>query len=125
MTKAVGTETHPLVGARGRAPGQARARGRARAPAAAAAAGRAAEEVRARVLDEHAEELREQLAEFAGKVEIRIRATYDEELLLREVVRENPEIASLRAAVNDRPEDATYYERIRLGELVASGVERR
>ena len=84
-----------------------------------------AEEVRSRLLDEHGPELRAQLAEFAGKAEIRIRATYDEESLLREVVREYPQIASLREAVRGGSENATYYERIRLGELVAAAIQRR
>jgi hypothetical protein len=83
------------------------------------------EEVRTRLLDEHASELREQLAEYAGKVEVRIRGTYEEESLLRAAVRENPEIAVLREAVRRHPDDATYYERIRLGELVAGAVESR
>ena len=83
------------------------------------------EEIRSRLLEEHAEELRAQLADFAGKVEIRIRAVYDEESLMQDVVRGNPEIASLRDAVRAGSDDATYYERIRLGELVAAAVERR
>jgi hypothetical protein len=84
-----------------------------------------AEEVRERLLGPHGAELAEQLALLAGKVEIRIRATYDEASLLREVVREVPEIASLRASLQGRSDDATYYQRIRLGELVARAVERR
>lgn len=83
-----------------------------------------AEEVRDRLLDEHGPELRAQLNDMEGKVEIRIRATYDEESLLRDVLREHPEIASLRTAVADRPKDAGYYDRIRLGEFVAAAVER-
>jgi Gas vesicle synthesis protein GvpL/GvpF len=83
------------------------------------------EEIHSRLLDEHGPELREQLAELAGKVEIRIRATYDEQSLLREVVRDVPEIAQLRASMQGLSADATYYARIRLGELVAGAVERR
>lgn len=83
------------------------------------------EEVRSRLLDEHGPELRAQLAEFAGKVEIRIRAMYEEESLLREVVREHPEIDSLREAVRSGSDHATYYDRIRLGELVAAAIQRR
>ncbi len=83
------------------------------------------EEIRSRLLEEHGDELREQLAELEGKVELRIRATYDEDALLREVVRDDPEIAALRGAMRGRSDDATYYERIRLGELVAAAVERR
>lgn len=83
------------------------------------------DEIRSRLLEEHGADLRAQLAEFEGKVEIRIRAAYDEQSLLRDVVRDHPEIASLRASVQGRSEDASYYERIRLGELVAAALERR
>jgi hypothetical protein len=83
------------------------------------------EEVRARLLEEHGPELRAQLHEFEGKVEIRLRATYEEGSMLRDVVREHPEIAALRASIKGGSEDATYYGRIRLGELVAAAVERR
>lgn len=82
------------------------------------------DEVRGRLLEEHGPELRAQLIEMEGKVEIRIRAAYDEESLLRDVLREHPEIASLRASVARRSNDAGYYDRIRLGELVAAAVER-
>ena len=83
------------------------------------------EEIQSRLFDEHGAELRVQLTELDGKVEVRIRATYDEDALLREVVRDDPEITALRARMRGRPDDATYYERIRLGELVAAAVERR
>lgn len=83
-----------------------------------------AEEVRDRLLTEHGAELRAQLTEMEGKVEIRIRAAYNEEMLFRDIVRERPEIAALRESVAGRSEDAGYYDRIRLGELVAAAVER-
>lgn len=83
-----------------------------------------AEEVRSRLLDEHGPELRAQLTEMEGKVEIRIRGAYDEQSLLRDVMREHPEISALQRSVAGRSEDASYYERIRLGELVAAAVER-
>jgi hypothetical protein len=83
------------------------------------------DEVRDRLLDRHAPRLRAQLDELAGKVEINIRALYEEEPVMREIVREDPEVASLRRALRDESEDATYYARIRLGELVAAALERK
>jgi len=83
------------------------------------------DEIRSRLLDEHGEDLRQQLTELAGTVEVRIRAVYEEDSLMREVVREHSEIASLRQALRGSDEAATYYARIRLGELVAAAVERR
>lgn len=79
--------------------------------------------VRRDLLDAHAEELGNQLGELAGKVEVRIRAVYEEESLLREIVQENPEIARKRTAMAGKPEDATYFERINLGELIAQAIE--
>src|SRR5690349_2569122 len=82
------------------------------------------DEVRHRLLSPHAHELRVQLERFAEKVEVNIRASYEEQALMREVVQTNPEIARLRQSLQGKPEDATYYERIRLGELVSEAVER-
>jgi hypothetical protein len=82
------------------------------------------EEVRERLLVPHAPELRQQLASLANMVEVHIRAMYERDQLLREVVYGNPEIARLRKSLRGQPEDATYYAQIRLGELVAEGVRR-
>ncbi len=83
------------------------------------------DDVRERLLRDHAAVLQSRLLEFAGKVEIRIRGVYDETRLMRTIVRDNPEIATLNRTVRAGHPDATYYERIRLGELVAAAVERR
>ena len=84
-----------------------------------------ADEVRQRLLTEHDQAIQEQLERFAGKVEINLRIVYDEDALMRQVVAQTPEIAHLREALRGQSEDATYFERIRLGELVAQAVERR
>lgn len=81
--------------------------------------------VRRDLLDLHREELLSQLERFEGKVELRVRASYEEAALMREVVLEDTEIARMREGLKDQPEDATYYERIRLGEMVAQAVEQK
>jgi hypothetical protein len=78
--------------------------------------------VRNELLAAHRQELEAQLDEMDGKVEINIKGIYEEEPILREALAENPEIAELREAIQGKPEDATYYERIRLGELVAQAL---
>jgi gamma-glutamylcyclotransferase (GGCT)/AIG2-like uncharacterized protein YtfP len=78
--------------------------------------------VRAELLASHREQLAAQLDEMEGKVEINIKGIYDEEAILREVIAENPEIAELRQSLHGKPDDATYYERIRLGELVSDAL---
>jgi hypothetical protein len=64
-----------------------------------------------------------QLAELSGKVQLSVKCFYDEERLLRSVVQGSSSIARLNERVRGRPEAATYYERIQLGELVAGEVE--
>ena len=83
------------------------------------------DEIRERLLNDHAADLSVQLSEFEGKVEVRIRAVYDEDALLREVIRGDPKIAALRRSMSGQSEDATYYARIELGERVAAAVERK
>jgi Gas vesicle synthesis protein GvpL/GvpF len=83
------------------------------------------EDVRDRLLEPHREELLAQLERLAGKVEVSIRATYEEESLMQEVVREDQDVARLRDSLRGRPEDAIYYGRIKLEELVAQVVERK
>jgi Gas vesicle synthesis protein GvpL/GvpF len=82
------------------------------------------DEVRDRLLQQHADALRDQLRRFSGKVELGIRATYEEDALMREIVAGNPQIARLRNSIAGQPEDATYYQRIQLGEHVAAAIER-
>ncbi len=84
-----------------------------------------ADAVRHELLERHHEELLRQLADLDGKVELRLRAVFEEAALMNEVVSENSDIAELREALRGQDDDATYYERIRLGELVAGAVERK
>jgi Gas vesicle synthesis protein GvpL/GvpF len=76
------------------------------------------------LLAPNAERLAATLAELDGKVQLSVKGFYDEELLLRQVVQEAPAIARMRERVHGLPQAATYYDRIRLGELVAAEVDR-
>jgi hypothetical protein len=80
------------------------------------------ETVREELLSEHRAELESQLDDLEGKVELNLKAIYDEDVLMSEVVRQSRPIAELRESLQGQPEDATYYERIRLGEMVAEEV---
>jgi hypothetical protein len=66
-------------------------------------------------------EIEEMLSSLDGRVELSLSGTY-EERVLGEVVAEQPEVATLRERVRGRDEAATYYDRIRLGELVANAM---
>ena len=81
--------------------------------------------VRDDLLTANADGLSAMLRELAGRVQLRVKGTYDEERLLRDVVAASPQIAALRRRVLGRPGAAGYYDRIRLGEAVAGEVARR
>jgi hypothetical protein len=78
--------------------------------------------VEAELLGQNSDWLAAQLRVFETYVELDVRALCPEDELLRTVVRERPQLAELRESLRGRPGPATYYERIRLGELVAAAV---
>jgi hypothetical protein len=79
--------------------------------------------VRDELLEPHRDELEAQLGELDGKVEINLKVLHDEATILREFLAERPDAAELRDSLQGKPAEATYYERIRLGELVAEALE--
>jgi hypothetical protein len=81
--------------------------------------------VREQLLEPHAERLVTLLGELGGRVQLTVKGQYDEERQLIDVVATSPAIAALRERVRALPGEAGYYERIRLGELVAAEVARR
>jgi hypothetical protein len=82
-----------------------------------------ADSIREQLLAPYAEELATQLEHLAGKSELHVQAVYEEQPLMREVVEAHPDIAARRDSIGDRSPDASYYERIELGQLVAQAVD--
>jgi Gas vesicle synthesis protein GvpL/GvpF len=80
--------------------------------------------VRETLLEPDAARLTELLEALAGRVQLNVRGDYDEDRLLREVVQTSPGVAALRDRVRQLSDAAGYYNRIRLGELVAAEVAR-
>ncbi|GAA0585628.1 GvpL/GvpF family gas vesicle protein [Actinomadura livida] len=67
------------------------------------------------------------LEQLDGMVELRVKATYVQDAVLREIMTGDPEIAELSQRLREVPPDAAdavYYDRIRLGELIAQTMER-
>jgi len=81
--------------------------------------------VRSELLDGHQKELEAQLDEMTGKVEMNVKGIYDEAGVLREILAEEPQIARLQASLQGQSEDATYFERVRLGEMVSHALDAR
>lgn len=77
----------------------------------------------AELLEPNAEYFSSVLDELTGHRQFVIRARYDEEAVLAEIVKEHPEIAALRNDTRGQPVETSWTERIRLGELVARALE--
>jgi hypothetical protein len=65
------------------------------------------------------------LGELEGRVQFTLKGRYEQEPVLREVIEADPEIRALQEKVRDLPEDASYYDRVRLGELIVAALEER
>jgi hypothetical protein len=63
------------------------------------------------------------LDDLTGTREYTVSGVYVEDVVLREVLEEEPEAARLRERVRELPEDAAYYDRIRLGELIVKALD--
>jgi gas vesicle protein GvpL/GvpF len=82
------------------------------------------EELERDVLGAARDELLAGLTQLEGTVQMNVKAIYDEEALLREIVGTDGEIALLRERTRGAG-DAGYAERVRLGELTAARIAER
>ncbi|WP_377323020.1 GvpL/GvpF family gas vesicle protein [Pimelobacter simplex] len=76
-------------------------------------------------LSEQHDRLAATLDALTGRRQFNLRATYVEDAVLADLVVSDPEIRALRERTRDVSEDASYPDRIRLGELVAQGLAAR
>jgi Gas vesicle synthesis protein GvpL/GvpF len=83
------------------------------------------EAVAEELLEARRDELTALLKRFERLVELRVKAFYDEEAVLREIVRSDPAIARLNEATRGIPEASLHPQRIRLGEAVARALDAR
>ncbi len=60
-----------------------------------------------------------------GKVEMGLKALWYEGIIFDEILAERDDIHHLRDSLQGKPPEKTYYERIRLGELVEEAVRRK
>lgn len=83
------------------------------------------EAVRHELLGPQREHFLSLLDQVSGKVQFNLRARYVLDTVLAEIVSTDPEVAELRRRTAGVPEEASHYDRIRLGELVAQAVDVR
>ena len=65
------------------------------------------------------------LADLEGRVQYTVKGRYEQDVVLREVLEDDPELRALQERVRTLPEDASYYDRVKLGELVVAALEQR
>jgi hypothetical protein len=79
--------------------------------------------VREELLDPHHEYFVRALEEIADYVQFSLRGDYEEDAVLTRIVEENPAISDLRERIHGVDEDASYYDRIKLGEAVSQAMD--
>ncbi len=70
-------------------------------------------------------ELLSSFDEVHNRVELGIKAFWYEEIIFQEIVEQSPPIRALRDSLKGRQTDETYYERIRLGEMIEAAMEKK
>lgn len=78
-----------------------------------------------RLLRSTASQLSDNLEYVRGRVELSLRVMWNQDRLFQEIVEEVPEIQALRDQIAGVPEEQSYYERIRLGEMTSSVIEQK
>jgi len=81
-------------------------------------------DVETALLSQRRPELEAALDRLDGTVQLNVKAAYEPDELLRELVAKNPDVARLREE-SIRLGDAGYHQRVRLGELVAGLLDER
>ena len=69
------------------------------------------------------DQLAQMLESVKDVVQLTLKATYREDVVLREIVDSNPEIAQLREEIRGTDEMATRDSRVRLGELISLALD--
>jgi hypothetical protein len=71
------------------------------------------------------DDLRAQLEAMHNRIELGLKAFWVDEDVFRRIADESPAIRALRDTIAGRTAESTYYERIRLGELVEEAIAQR
>ena len=70
-------------------------------------------------------ELNERLDKMTGKIEMGLKALWYEGIIFDEILAEYADIRRLRDALQGRSPEETYYERIRLGEMIEEALHQQ
>jgi hypothetical protein len=80
------------------------------------------DELVATVMEPRQTELLQMLKRFDGMVEVDVKGHYDEASMLQAMLGSDDELRALSEKIKNLPQNATYYDRISLGERVAKKI---
>jgi hypothetical protein len=83
------------------------------------------EAIEDQVLMRRYSELNQLIGEMEGRVELGLKAFWYEGVIFEEIVAENPSVRRLRDSLRDRTPEESYYDRIRLGEMVEAAMNKK
>ncbi|CCD94535.1 putative gas vesicle synthesis protein, GvpF/L-like [Bradyrhizobium sp. ORS 375] len=78
-----------------------------------------------RVIGFRRQELRARLDEIDGRIEVALKASWDEQFMWRQLAAAHPQLANNGRAMIGRGEQQTYYDRIELGRAIGAALEDR
>lgn len=76
-----------------------------------------------KILEKKYDDLKELLSKMKGKKELGVKAIFKEDIY-NDIVEKNEDIMRLKEAIASQPPQATYYQRIEVGKMVESALEK-
>jgi len=77
------------------------------------------------VIGPRSQELRGLLGQIDGRIEVALKASWNEQFMWREVAAEHPHLAVSGRALMGRGEQQTYYDRIELGRAISAALDEK
>ena len=77
------------------------------------------------VIGPRSQELRALLGQIDGRIEVALKASWNEQFMWREVAAEHPHLAVSGRALMSRGEQQTYYDRIELGRAISAALDEK
>lgn len=81
--------------------------------------------IQQQLLQRRADELRNLLKSMEGRMELGLKAFWYEHAIFQEILEQNPTIRQFRDNLVGRTVEETYYDRIRLGEMIETAMNKK
>lgn len=78
-----------------------------------------------RMIGSRKQELRDRLDQIDGRIEVGLKASWDEQVMWRQLAAEHADLAVSGRAMASRGEQQTYYDRIELGRAIGAALDEK